>query len=215
MTAGRRPVVPVSPGVIAIIRLRHIAPCEELIEGLVAGGVRIVEVTLPTPESLSTIRRWRARDDVLVGAGTVRTPGDVHSAADAGARFIVTPTTVPAVIAAARERGLPVTCGALTPTEIDAAASLGADWIKVFPVETVGGPAYVSAVVAPLDDIALVPTGGVDARLAERYAELGCAGVGVGSWLVDERSVHAGEWHDIRSRAREITDAWARGSARR
>lgn len=202
------------PGVIAIVRLKKTAPTEHILEALLEGGIRYIEVTLPTPGSIQAIQRWQAMDTAIVGAGTIRTVDDVARAADVGARFLVTPTTSIPVLEAAQQRGLPVICGALTPTEIDTAAKAAA-LVKVFPIEAVGGLAYLKAIAAPLDDIGFVPTGGVDVAAARSYAAFGCAGTGIGSALIDEASVAAGEWSIIRDRATAFSRAWSEGSADR
>jgi 2-dehydro-3-deoxyphosphogluconate aldolase/(4S)-4-hydroxy-2-oxoglutarate aldolase len=203
-----------SPGIIAIVRLKHIEPAEHILEALIEGGIRYIEVTLPTPGSLQAIKKWQATDAAIVGAGTVRTVDDVARAADAGAQFLVTPTTSMPVLEAAQRVGLPVVCGALTPSEIDLAASAAA-LVKIFPIAAVGGLVYLKAVAAPLDGIGFVPTGGVDVASAQSYAAFGCAGAGIGSALVDEASVVAGQWSIIRDRATAFARAWAQGSGTR
>lgn len=205
------PEEPALRGIIAIIRLRRAPAPDELIEALLAGGVRTVEVTLGTPGALETVGRWRAYQEAFVGTGTVRTPEQAEQAIEAGAQFLVTPTTRPAVLEAAAREHVPVIAGALTPTEVDTAWQHGATAVKVFPIEAVGGPAYLRALQAPLPEIPFVPTGGVDAEGARAYAAMGCLGVGVGSALVDERTVAAGEWAELRRRAEAFTDAWADG----
>jgi 2-dehydro-3-deoxyphosphogluconate aldolase/(4S)-4-hydroxy-2-oxoglutarate aldolase len=214
---GPRLQVPGSAvGVLAIVRLRRRAPEDALLEALADGGVRAVEVTLPTPGSLAAVERWTRDARVTVGVGTVRTPADVRAAADAGAAFLVTPTVRPEVLAAAAARRLPVLCGALTPTEIDLAWSAGAAGVKVFPAAQAGGPAYLRAVREPLDDVALLPTGGVDVDAARTYAADGCLGVGVGSALVAEALLDDPDGLDeVRARARAFVTAWADGSAAR
>lgn len=198
-------------GIVAIIRLRHAEVVDDVVEALVRGGVRAIEATLPTPGSLELVGRWAGRDDALVGVGTVRTVEDLIRSADAGAGFVVTPTTVPAVIAAARDRGLPILAGALTPTEIDLAWTSGATMVKVFPIETVGGPGYIRAVAAPLDDVPLVPTGGITPGIVGEYRALGVPAVGVGSALVSEDAVRRGDWTGIEERARAFVRAWEHG----
>lgn len=103
------------PGVIAIIRLKRNEPSEHILNALLEGGIRYIEVTLPTPGSALAIKNWQAVDSAIVGAGTVRTVEDATRAADAGARFLVTPTTSLPVLEAAERLGLPVICGAMTP----------------------------------------------------------------------------------------------------
>lgn len=197
-------------GIIAIIRLRSTEVVDEVVEALLRGGVRSIEATLPTPGALQLAARWAGRDDALVGVGTVRTVDHMTRSIDAGAAFLVTPTTVPDVLLGAHERGVPTLGGALTPTEIELAWASGATMVKVFPIETVGGPAYLRAVSAPLSDIPLVPTGGVTPQTTAEYAALGVPAVGVGSALVSEDAVRARDWQGIEQRAREFVTAWER-----
>ncbi|GAA4431923.1 bifunctional 4-hydroxy-2-oxoglutarate aldolase/2-dehydro-3-deoxy-phosphogluconate aldolase [Georgenia halophila] len=207
------PAASTPSGVIAIIRLREQRAVDEIFQALLDGGVRAVEVTADTPGAFEAVTRWRGKGSALVGVGTVRTPAMTRRAIDAGAEFLVTPTTMPEVLEIAGAAGVPVAAGALSPTEIDTAWHHGAAAVKVFPVDTVGGPAYIRAVQAPLSDVPLVPTGGVDASAARTYAGMGCVGVGVGSALVDERIVAAGDWSELQSRAAALAAAWSQGLA--
>ncbi len=203
--------LPQGGGVVAIVRLRRCEPADELLEALLSGGVRTVEVTLPTPGALDAVRRWSRDPRVSAGVGTVRTAQDVVVAAEAGAEFLVTPTTRTEVLDAAAQRGLPVVSGALTPSEIDLAWGHGAAAVKVFPVTSVGGAAYLRAVREPLDDVVLLPTGGVDVASTQEFARMGCVGVGVGSALVSEELVAAGDWEALRERAQRFVSSWHAG----
>ncbi|MGH3366355.1 MAG: bifunctional 4-hydroxy-2-oxoglutarate aldolase/2-dehydro-3-deoxy-phosphogluconate aldolase [Nocardioidaceae bacterium] len=205
---GQEPAV---AGVVAIIRLREHQPADALLDALVAAGVDAIEVTLPTPGSLEAVRRWVAKTSMTVGVGTVRTPTEAARAIDAGAQFLVTPTTVPQVVESATARAVPTVCGALTPTEIDTAWQLGATAVKVFPVATAGGPAYVRSIQEPLDDVRLLPTGGVTVESTREYARLGCTGVGVGSALASEALVAGQQWTELSERAAEFVTAWEEG----
>ncbi|GAA3873145.1 bifunctional 4-hydroxy-2-oxoglutarate aldolase/2-dehydro-3-deoxy-phosphogluconate aldolase [Streptomyces sedi] len=199
-------------GVVAIVRLPA-APPDALHDTLVDAGVHALEITLTTPGAEAALTRWRALDrQVPVGAGTVRTPDDVRRAVRAGAQFLVTPTTSPAVLEAAGEAEVPVLCGALTPTEIETAWRLGAAAVKVFPADTAGAHDYVRAVRAPLPDIPLLPTGGVDAPAARGYAALGCHGVGVGSSLVRDAPTTPAALASLGARAAALTAAWREGA---
>jgi len=201
---GTRPELPGGRvGVVAIVRLRAHEPDDSLLDALVDGGVQAVEVTLPSPGALDAVRRWSGDRRVVVGVGTVRTPQDAVAAAEA--------TTRPAVLEVATERGVPVVCGALTPTEIDVAWSHGAAAVKVFPVAMVGGPAYVRAVREPLDDVLLLPTGGVDVASTEEFARAGCVGVGIGSGLVAEQLVADRDWSTLSGLAGRFVAAWRTG----
>lgn len=194
--------------IIAIIRLRENRPSEELLGAIAAGGVSMIEVTLPTPGALDLIADGSAHG-VKLGAGTVRDRAGAASARDAGAEFFVTPTFDRDVLEIAHSAGIPVYCGAATPTEIDMAYRHPAvQGVKVFPAGALGGPAFIKAVREPLDDIPLIPTGGVTPELAREYLRLGCAGVGVGSALVSEKVVAEKDWGLLESRAREFADAW-------
>ncbi|AZN30053.1 2-dehydro-3-deoxyphosphogluconate aldolase [Flaviflexus salsibiostraticola] len=200
--------------IVAIIRLRSMSPPDELMVALREGGVSNVEVTLPTPGSLEFIERWASDTTVTVGAGTVRTGGGARAAGEAGAKFFVTPTTDMDVLEAADEMGIPVYPGALSPTEIESVFRHPAvRAVKVFPAGSVGGPAYIKAIKDPMPDIPLLPTGGVGIDETEIYSRLGCAGVGVGSALVSEPVVLAGDWTTISDRARAFVDAWDAGQS--
>ena len=168
--------------VVAI--LRRVADLDARVEALVEAGIGVVEITLDAPDALAAIERTRARGDVAVLAGTVRRPEQVDAAAAAGAEAIVSPGFCPEVMVRARELGLPAIPGALTPTEIEAAWSAGAALVKLFPAG-LGGPRYVRDVLAPLADVPLLVTGGVDADNARAFLDAGAVAVGIGSGLDD------------------------------
>ncbi|WP_117213584.1 bifunctional 4-hydroxy-2-oxoglutarate aldolase/2-dehydro-3-deoxy-phosphogluconate aldolase [Allorhizocola rhizosphaerae] len=192
-------MVPVDARLIAIVRLRSadglLRACQELLDA----GVPSVEVTLTTPGALDAIQR------LGIGAGSVRTPSEARQAQEAGAAFLVTPTIRPQVVAAAQ---VPVVCGAFTPTEVDLAASEGAAFVKLFPA-SLGGPRYVREILAPMPDIPLIPTGGVNLSNLADYAAAGAVGVGVGSALADPTLVEARDWASLRQRARAFVQAAA------
>jgi 2-dehydro-3-deoxyphosphogluconate aldolase/(4S)-4-hydroxy-2-oxoglutarate aldolase len=163
--------------------LRSVPDVDRVVEGLAAGGLRTVEVTLDSPDALGAIARLRERHpELLVGAGTVRTPDDVEAAAGAGAAFCVAPATVEAAIARAHELGVPFVPGALTPTEVERAWALEPAAVKLFP-GSAGGPGYVKELLAPLREVPLVVTGGVDADNAADFLAAGAVAVGAGSSL--------------------------------
>jgi 2-dehydro-3-deoxyphosphogluconate aldolase / (4S)-4-hydroxy-2-oxoglutarate aldolase len=174
--------------VVAVVR-RTPEP-DLLVAALRAGGIRIVEITLDSEGALDTIERLRRDDELTVLAGTVRTAGEAEAAAQAGAAACVSPAVVPAVIERCAALGLPSIPGALTPTEIEAAWELGAAMVKLFPA-SLGGPAYVRDVLAPLGEVPLLVTGGVDTTNAAAYLRAGAAAVGVGSALLGAPDVTA------------------------
>jgi 2-dehydro-3-deoxyphosphogluconate aldolase/(4S)-4-hydroxy-2-oxoglutarate aldolase len=174
--------------------LRRTEGVDELVDRLVGAGIGVVEVTLDAEDAAADIERLRQRGDVTVLAGTVRTVEDVDAAVAAGAEACVSPAFSGAVVARCHHHAVPVIPGALTPTEIEAAWRAGAALVKLFPAR-LGGPAYVRDVLAPLADVPLLPTGGVDAANAADFLRAGSVAVGVGSWLTSG---------DVASRAREL-----------
>ncbi len=178
--------------------LRDVDEVDRVVELLVAGGIRVVEVTLDSRDALGAIARARARGDVTVLAGTVRRVEQVDEAVEAGAEACVGPAFVPAVVARCVELGVPAIPGTLTPTEVETAWQAGAAMVKVFP-GSLGGPRYVRELLAPLADVPLMVTGGVTAKSAEEYLAAGAAAVGVGSSLTA-----AG---DVEGEARRLVEA--------
>jgi 2-dehydro-3-deoxyphosphogluconate aldolase/(4S)-4-hydroxy-2-oxoglutarate aldolase len=166
--------------VVAI--LRRVSELARVVDELAAGGIRVIEVTLDSDRALQTIERLRAKTDLTVLAGTVRTPAHAEAAARAGAQACVAPALAPEVLERCRKLGVPAIPGALTPTEIEAAMGFGAPLVKLFPARLLG-PGYVRDVLAPLAGAQLIVTGGVDASNARSFLEAGAIAVGVGSAL--------------------------------
>jgi Entner-Doudoroff aldolase len=154
---------------------------------LATAGITAIEATLNSPGVLDLIRALSSElgDRVAIGAGTVLTPADVACVADAGAAFIVSPNCNPAVIAETKRLGLVSIPGCFTPTEVIAAIDAGADAVKLFPATTLG-PGYVKALRGPVNDVRLVPTGGVTPDAAREYRRVGAWAVGVGSELIGD-----------------------------
>jgi 2-dehydro-3-deoxyphosphogluconate aldolase/(4S)-4-hydroxy-2-oxoglutarate aldolase len=164
--------------------LRRVEDLDARVAALADAGVGVIEITLDDPNALGAIERARGRGDVTVLAGTVRRADQVDTAVAAGAEAVVAPALVAAVVERAGELGVPVIPGALTPTEIEAAWAAGAALVKLFP-GGLGGPRYVRDVLAPLSDVPLLVTGGVDAQNARAFLDAGAVAVGVGSALDD------------------------------
>ena len=161
--------------------LRRVANPDDQIARLQAAGIGVVEITLDSDDALEVIRRHPGSL-----AGTVRTPAQVDAAFEAGAGAVVSPGFSPAVLERAAELGIPAIPGALTPTEVEAAWRAGAAMVKLFPA-SLGGPRYVRDLLAPLADVPLLVTGGVDASNARAFLDAGAVAVGVGSALEDPR----------------------------
>ena len=164
--------------------LRRVDDLDARVAALVDAGVGVIEITLDDPKALGAIERARGRGDVTVVAGTVRRAVQVDAAVAAGAEAVVGPGFVRAVVDRAAELGVPAIPGALTPTEIEAAWAVGAALVKLFP-GGLGGPRYVRDVLAPLAEVPLLVTGGVDAQNALAFLDAGAVAVGVGSALDD------------------------------
>jgi 2-dehydro-3-deoxyphosphogluconate aldolase / (4S)-4-hydroxy-2-oxoglutarate aldolase len=163
-----------------VVLLRGVPGVGELVEELVPAGICVVEVTLDSPGAESVISRLRARRDVCVLAGTVRSAADVDTAAAAGAEACVSPSYLPEVVSRCREHGVPAIPGALTPTEIDVAWRDGAALVKLFPAAFLGA-AYVGDVLAPLGGVPLLASGGIDAANAASFLRAGAVAVAAGS----------------------------------
>lgn len=205
-------------GIIAIVRAD--SGGEDLVrvvEAVAAGGVRCVEVTMTTPGALQCIElasQKLAGADLLLGVGSVLDSETARLAILAGAQYVVSPVTVPAVIQMAHRYGKPALPGALTPTEIFTAWEAGGDLIKVFPA-TLGGLDYIKAVRAPMPQIPLVPTGGVDVGNLAEFLKAGVAGIGVGSNLVSKKLVAARDFKGLTENARLFADAFHAARANR
>ncbi|GAA5155378.1 bifunctional 4-hydroxy-2-oxoglutarate aldolase/2-dehydro-3-deoxy-phosphogluconate aldolase [Nocardioides marinquilinus] len=193
-------VVPVLP-VVVVERVEDAVP---LARALVAGGLPAIELTLRTPVALDAIEAIAAQvPEILVGAGTVVAASQAKEAADAGARFLVSPGSTPSVLAAMRETGLPFLPGTATATEVMAALEAGCTELKLFPAEAVGGRALLKSLAGPLPAARFCPTGGITAATASDYLALpnvGCVG---GSWLTPAAAVAAGDWDAVTALARE------------
>lgn len=197
----------VDAGVIAVLRGVDPPAVPDVVAAVVEGGVDVVEVTADSPAAAEVLTDLHGRfEDVLLGAGTVRDAATVGTMTDAGAAFVVSPTTDPAVIDACERRDVPVAPGAFTPTEVERADRAGADLVKVFPAAT-GGPGHVSALGGPLGDVPLVPTGGVGPGTAGDYIEAGAVAVGVGGAIVDHEAIAAGDFDRIRENAADVAGA--------
>lgn len=171
--------------IIAILRGDYHAHIIPLAEALIAGGIRILEVTMNSPHALEMIEQLSATyaDQLLIGAGTVTETGQVEQIAARGGRFVIAPDTNPSVIQAALEHNLEPMPGALTPTEINMAVRAGARIVKLFPA-SLGGVDYFKQIRAPLDSIDIIPTGGITIDSARDYLAAGALAVGAGSAFI-------------------------------
>jgi len=173
--------------VIAVLRAAHAREYEPVIEALVRGGVVSIELTLSTAGVFEELPQLQARfgDEVEIGVGTVTTLADATTALDAGAAYLVTPITDPAVVALSVARGVPVFPGGLTPTELFAGWSGGATAVKVFPASVVGEE-YLSMLRGPFPALEVIPSGGVGVEDSARWIAAGALAVSVGGPLLGD-----------------------------
>ena len=190
--------------VIAIFRMRAPEHAVESIGAAVRGGFEAVEITMNTPGATDALSEVAGRVDAIVGAGTVVVPDQVKEAYDAGAEFVVSPVCVTEIVDAAHELSMPVALGGATPTEILTARDAGADWIKVFPAESLGGPDYVSYVLGPLDGTPILVTGGLTAENYLGYLDAGAELVGFGDSVFDPDVAVDGDYEELERRAIEV-----------
>lgn len=202
-------------GIVPVVRATSAAEAFEAVEAIREGGIPILEITLTVPGAVQIIGELSRRigDDALIGAGTVLDAEAAQSCIDAGARFIVSPSLDIPTIDLCRRLGVPVFAGALTPTEIVTAWKAGADAVKVFPANAVGGPAYLRSVKAPLPQIQLLPTGGVSLTNAADFIHAGAFALGVGADLVDLGALRRGAAATITEKARQYVAAVAAARA--
>jgi len=202
-------------GVIAIMRAQSPDQLTAAADAIKKGGVRVIEVTMTTPGALNVIAEAAKRygQEVLFGAGTVLDPETARSAILAGAGFVVAPTFNLEVIALCNRYGIPVMPGCFTPTEMLTAWEAGADMIKLFPAD-VGGPELIKALLAPLPQLQIVPVGGVDLNTAAAFIKNGAVALGVGSSLINQKLLDAGDMEELTRRAAAFVEEVKKGRDR-
>lgn len=193
-------VVPVMPVVV----VHDLAAAVPIAQALVDGGLPAIELTLRTPVALDALRAIAAEvPDILLGAGTITTPPQAEAAVEAGARFLVSPGSTPALLAAMQATGVPFLPGTSTVSEVLAVLEAGQREMKFFPAEASGGVRYLRSVGDPVPQARFCPTGGITPASAPDYLALpnvGCVG---GSWITPADAVAAGDWDRIRTLAAE------------
>jgi 2-dehydro-3-deoxyphosphogluconate aldolase / (4S)-4-hydroxy-2-oxoglutarate aldolase len=205
-------------GIVPVIRASRTDDALRAVDAICAGGITIVEITMTVPKALDAIASI-ARENgsaVLLGAGTVTTAEQAKMCIDAGVQFIVSPGLSPPVMATAQAKAVLAIPGALTPTELMNAQAHGARLAKIFPCTAVGGASYLKSLRGPFPELALIPTGGVNASNAADYISAGAFALGVGSELVNAQALKDGKTILITEAARSLLRAVeaARGSGR-
>jgi 2-dehydro-3-deoxyphosphogluconate aldolase / (4S)-4-hydroxy-2-oxoglutarate aldolase len=189
---------------IAIFRTHSAEQAVEGVGAAVRGGFEAVEITMNTPDATDAMADLAGRTDSILGAGTIVEADQVKQAYDAGAEFIVTPIVVPDVVDAAHDLSMPVAIGASTPTEIFTARRAGADWVKVFPGESLGGPSYIEQVLGPLNGTPILVTGGLTAENYLGYLDAGAELVGFAGSVFDPNVAAEGRYDELERRAIEV-----------
>ncbi len=187
--------------VVSIQKLEHALP---LAEGLIEGGLPCAEITFRTAAAADAIAQIRARfPEICLGAGTVLTTDQVDAAINAGAEYIVSPGTNPAVVDYCLSKGVTIFPGVCTPTEVEMALSKGVDVLKFFPAEAMGGVKFLQAICAPYKHVRFIPTGGVDAKNIGHYLAVPQVIACGGSWMVKPEWLDAGEFDKVKMMAGE------------
>jgi len=195
----------IDPGVIAVVRAQRQEQVLPLSQALLAGGVIAIEITMTTPNAIAAIREARAEfgDRAVIGVGTVLDVVTCRHALEAGAEFVVSPILRPELVAPCHQADKPVMLGAYTPTEAQLAHEAGADFIKIFPSDSLG-PAYIKALRAPLPHLKIIPTGIAEAKQVPELIKAGCVAVGIGSLLAGADVLRDANWPELTRRAAQF-----------
>ena len=192
--------------IIPVIVLDDESLAEPLAEALIAAGLPVMEITFRTTAAEAAIKRIAKKyPGILLGAGTVLSPEQVQRARDAGAKFLVSPGTHPATVAAAQDAGLTIIPGVCTPSEVEAALALGCKLLKFFPAEAAGGVKMLKALAGPYahTGVRFCPTGGITVDNMCEYLSLPIVAAVGGSWMVDSKLITAGRFDEITRLTRE------------
>ncbi|NBP36435.1 MAG: bifunctional 4-hydroxy-2-oxoglutarate aldolase/2-dehydro-3-deoxy-phosphogluconate aldolase [Betaproteobacteria bacterium] len=195
--------------VLSILRLPAPADLSKAAESLQAGGIRVLEITLPTPgclEAVSALRRRYAGAELRIGVGTVLSQEEASRAIGAGAEFLVTPVLDEATVRESIRHGVPILPGVFTPTEAWRAWTMGAPIVKLFPADSLSS-SVVQAYRAPLPMLKILPTGGVTLVNVREWLQAGAVGVGVGSALARREMIEQGDWSSLTREARTWVEA--------
>jgi 2-dehydro-3-deoxyphosphogluconate aldolase/(4S)-4-hydroxy-2-oxoglutarate aldolase len=196
--------------VIPVVVLDDPDAAAPLARALVAGGIGVIELTLRTPRALECARIIAAEvPDIVLGVGTVLSAGDVDAAVGAGAQFLVSPGSTPAIRAAVADAGVPFLPGVSTVTEAMVLAEAGYRDLKFFPAEQSGGVRFLAALSSPLPHLRFCPTGGISVDTAADYLALSNVACVGGSWLTPKNAIAAGDWDRVTTLTREAVDGLA------
>jgi 2-dehydro-3-deoxyphosphogluconate aldolase/(4S)-4-hydroxy-2-oxoglutarate aldolase len=202
-------------GLVAIVRAGDAASAIKAVAAIYKGGIRAVEITMTVPGAIRALEKVADEygDKIVLGAGTVLDPETARACMLAGAEFFVTPALNVKTIGMAKRYSKVICPGALTPTEVVTAWEAGADAVKIFPADSVGGAKYIKALKAPLPHIEMIPTGGVSLTTCGDFLKAGACAVAVGGELVSSELLRKGDFDEIELRARRFSEAVSAGRA--
>lgn len=192
-------------GIVPVVRASSSQQAMQAAEAVCSGGIPIVEVTMTVPGAIDVIAQLAKSmgKDVLIGAGTILDAETAQRCIDAGAEFLVSPGFDLTTVQLAKKLGKLIMAGALTPTEVIAAWKAGSDFVKIFPCGAVGGAKYIKALKAPLPQVPMVPTGGVNLNTAAEFIQAGADALGIGGELVSAAALKSGNTSSITEAARQ------------
>lgn len=192
-------------GIVPVVRASSAEKAMRACEAVCAGGISVVEVTMTVPGAVDLISKLTKTVGryVLIGAGTVLNAETAQRCLDAGAEFLVSPGFDLGTVQLAKRVGKLMMAGALTPTEVIAAWNAGSDFVKIFPCGNLGGPKYIKALKAPLPQIPMVPTGGVNLQTAGDFISAGADALGIGGELISAAALNSGDLNTITDAARQ------------
>jgi len=195
-------------GVVPVVRASSADDAMRIVDAIKEGGINTIEITMTVPDAIKVMETVAKKfgDEVLLGAGTVLDAETARASILAGAEFVVGPCLSEDLIRICKRYSKIVIPGAMTPTEILRAWEMGADIVKVFPAGNLGGPSYIRAIKAPLPQILLNPTGGVNLETAADFIKAGASVISVGSALVDKKAVKEGNFKVITEKARKFLE---------
>ena len=196
-------------GLVPVVRTPSAESAVKAIEAIYEGGIPVAEVTMTVPGAVRVLEKLADHfgERMLLGAGTVLDPETCRVCMLAGAQFFVTPALNLKTIEMAHRYSKPISPGALTPTEVLTAWDAGADVVKIFPCDNVGGPKYIKALKGPFPQIEMIPTGGVSLTTTGDFLKAGACAVAVGGELVDGKTIKEGNYAIFTERAKRFLDA--------
>jgi 2-dehydro-3-deoxyphosphogluconate aldolase/(4S)-4-hydroxy-2-oxoglutarate aldolase len=202
-------------GIVPVVRTASAESAIRSIEAIYKGGVRAAEITMTVPGAIKALEKLADQfgDKIVLGAGTVLDPETARICMLAGAQFFVTPTLRLSTIEMVKRYSKVICAGAMTPTEVLTAWEAGADVVKVFPANAMGGPKYIKALKGPLPHIQMIPTGGVNLETAGDFLKAGACAVAVGGELVDAKLIKENRYDEMEARTRQYLQAIATARA--